>query len=203
MWECLKGRGRRKEINQIPGSVKVKERARDEEFEIGGASHWNSTMWSFQELENQKKTHQKTTGFGNPWEQSGITTNSQGHWEVWSAPLLPLSTWSTFIPQTLLWQPELKIASLDELESGRGRGGKKKQTKKYSSRNVYFWEEPEEEEERSGFNALFRACKEIITGAKTQEGEDGGRARDDNLKDFFFFLRKGSLKQLGINLGSP
>lgn len=52
-------------------------------------------------------------------------------------------------------------------------GGKKKIN---SSRNVYFWEEPEEEEERSGFNALFRACKEIITGAKMREGEDGGRA---------------------------
>lgn len=96
-------------------------------------------------------------------------TNSQGHWEVWSAPLLPLSTWSTFIPSNTSWWLELKIASLDKLESG----GEKKIN---SSRNVYFWEEPEEEEERSGFNALFRACKEIITGAKMREGEDGGRA---------------------------
>lgn len=82
--------------------------------------------------------------------------NSQGHREVWSAPFLPLGTWSAFIPQTLL---ELKIAGLGELERTN------------SSQNVYFWEEPEEEEERSGFNALFRACKEIITGAKTREGE--------------------------------
>lgn len=57
-----------------------------------------------------------------------------------------------------------------------------------SSWNVYFWEEPEEKEERSGFNALFRACKEIITGAKMREGEDGGRARNGDLKGFGFFL---------------
>lgn len=72
-------------------------------------------------------------------------------------------------PSNTSWRLELKIASLDKLESG---GGKKIN----SSRNVYFWEEPEEEEERSGFNALFRACKEIITGAKMREGEDGERA---------------------------
>lgn len=66
--------------------------------------------------------------------------------------------------------------------------GEEKKRKKNSSRNVYFWEEPEEEEERSGFKALFRACKEIITGAKRREGEDGGRARNGNLKDFWDFL---------------
>lgn len=93
-------------------------------------------------------------------------------------------------PSNSSWWLEVKIASLDELES---EGGKSLN----SSWNVYFWEEPEEEEERSGFNALFRACKEIITGAKMQEGEDGGRARNDNLKDFFF---KRSLEQLGIIL---
>lgn len=71
-----------------------------------------------------------------------------------------------------------------------------------SSRNVYFWEEPEEEEERSGFNALFRACKEIITGAKMREGEDGGRARNGDLKEFFgvFFFWKEEVT--GTTLGS-
>lgn len=65
MWECLKGRSRRKEINQIPGSVKVKERARDEEFEtweappIGTAQCDPFRSW---------KTKIKP-GFGDPWEQ--------------------------------------------------------------------------------------------------------------------------------------
>lgn len=31
-------------MNPISGSVKVKERARDEEFDTGGTSHWDSTM---------------------------------------------------------------------------------------------------------------------------------------------------------------
>lgn len=179
MWEWLRGGSRRKEMNPISGSVKVKERARDEEFDTGGTSHWDSTMWSFQEWKTKRKKEKKgDLGIpGSNFRDNNKFPRALGGLERSTSSPEHLEH---IYPSNSSWWLEVKIASLDELES---EGGKSLN----SSWNVYFWEVPEEEEERSGFNALFRACKEIITGAKMQEGKDGGRARNDNLKDFFFF----------------
>lgn len=100
--------------------MKLKERERHEEFETGGTSHWNSTMRSFQELENQKKKKGDLGIPGSNFRDNDKFPRALGGLECCTSSSQHLEH---IYPSNTSWQLELKIASLDKLESG---GEKKK-----------------------------------------------------------------------------